>query len=1547
MTNILIVPLHLDALLLSTNKQVVEATSDFSKLPFFDGTKDVNPDTANLSESILSKEFENQNLTLKKGVHLHWALPDGLTKGVHNPDTDTIEQVAVPNRWLVTRTLNGQTKQWIIESDYLHPEGEENVYGAVTYPIDISQQASAVQPFRYLGRQLPFSSWQEDASAERLSSLTAVGYGEPTFAAFYPNCHSVFGAYDSDFTSAEDLAGAVYDVLGWYSDSSSDPLYQLMANADLQAELQSIVATGNTKEWSEDKIEQAIRQAIKQAIEDEFQWQTDAQQWPIDFDIDNDSVDISPAVLFCYAQIEFNPAETIDNTTKNGDVSVSLANTGLEALSTYLANRIVEEGTTNGESYDKNTVEEQLEAIQLLKKIANKSVDIGPKFREAFHRNGFSTLQGGSEWAITTKDSSTSTTTTASATQQSQPEVTLPTDLATLLSNLNQLQSAYDQKSNEITQARQQLFSDWYKYMQAAYPPEDSLSNYPEVDSLRFYLQAQGITNLDSDLDELSQLYGQLTGDDDSAYTVLAAALEVFNQGTIDSTVLSQLFNSSDNTLNEKLSLTNSVWVENTPFSDHCLAFNNSSDNSSAYLTAFASDTTTTAKALSLWVYIDSVQSDSAACLLYIPAESDAVIASTYVGSFWSSIYVNGELLDPYVAKSWHMIPKDQWVHLHLQASKSFSVADMVLMAADDSSSFLSGKLAGFRLFSDTLTSDEVLTDMNMLGLHTYVLQQRPTDPYYSPKEPVVLLQGGAIEASERYGFDGRLNDDDLLECENTVLEDPFNKLDQLRINAVKFLGPQNGEEKIGFSEWATQPWHPIMMEWKAEFFPVSEGNNLRDPDQHSFDPNYITDNFSLDESEVDFTPATSATTLVPPVRAIYSGRSILTSYAQIKLKDEIKSLLNGLQPSDCYQVTTDISDEQKTLYHEQFKAWWSDQWPEQTTDQWPDQKKIIDEFNTNIEEFRDWYESRPVFDGTKTVIIKDYQSYRQNDANYIALLAYEHLVDDNFISQSLGGFNAALLQHKQVMQLPIADPLGFSDYQSFSEQVKNYVGQESRIAPVALSNFSPIRCGSMSLLELRVIDSFGQVKTDINVEEFLTPEKLTPTGQFVAVDGRDRMYLPTRFVQPTRLNVSWLSASNGEVEMNTHPATSPICGWLLPNHLDDSLMVYDHNGYVLGEISSTAIWQSAPGNDVVVRIEDIENSYLQQVVTKLCIVSTDDSTTQNEKTDFTNDFISAINASIETIDPENYGQHQDLALLMGKPIAVVRAVVSLETQGDPSIDQSWHSFRKVLPNPLSNSRTSPDNQSRDNSNWDDVIIPVRIGEREQLGDGVLGYWLETDAAELGDSFYTTLASSTISNQTTEAIKYYEDDPLNLTLSLNDNTQSVTLLMDPKAKVHVTTAIVPRNVIDIPPDQYTPALKTIEVSFLTAPILSPANTLEVPLANEPGYQWSWLEKSNFLWKEIKTDGVVAKASFTDAFSNGTDIWQALKDYGWIREISADTAAVVPQDQRTSDTLSSDLLKDIDAIKAILEQGHINPVQTQANFKANAIIREGWLKLSNS
>lgn len=66
MNNILMVPIHLDALFLSTDQSVTEAKADFSRLPYFNGSRDINPDIANISESVLSAVLENQNLMSKK-----------------------------------------------------------------------------------------------------------------------------------------------------------------------------------------------------------------------------------------------------------------------------------------------------------------------------------------------------------------------------------------------------------------------------------------------------------------------------------------------------------------------------------------------------------------------------------------------------------------------------------------------------------------------------------------------------------------------------------------------------------------------------------------------------------------------------------------------------------------------------------------------------------------------------------------------------------------------------------------------------------------------------------------------------------------------------------------------------------------------------------------------------------------------------------------------------------------------------------------------------------------------------------------------------------------------------------------------------------------------------------------------------------------------------------------------------------------------------------------------------------------------------------------
>ena len=59
---------------------VLEATADFSRLPFSEGTRDVNSDTPNIGEAVVSAPFQDEGLNLRAGVHLHWVLPDALTR---------------------------------------------------------------------------------------------------------------------------------------------------------------------------------------------------------------------------------------------------------------------------------------------------------------------------------------------------------------------------------------------------------------------------------------------------------------------------------------------------------------------------------------------------------------------------------------------------------------------------------------------------------------------------------------------------------------------------------------------------------------------------------------------------------------------------------------------------------------------------------------------------------------------------------------------------------------------------------------------------------------------------------------------------------------------------------------------------------------------------------------------------------------------------------------------------------------------------------------------------------------------------------------------------------------------------------------------------------------------------------------------------------------------------------------------------------------------------------------------------------------------------
>jgi hypothetical protein len=247
MPQTLLVPIHLDALVLAKSHLSVGPAAHFARLPHVYAGADVNPDIPNLGKSVIAPPFQDKTFLLEKGVHLHWALPDGLTRAYHadreaGPSVKDHEDEgfpAVPNRWLVVRRGDkggGKWKvenKWLVESDYLFDDDDPDGAASVSVPSTWSdkglQARQSKRPYRYMGRQ---TVWEDGRPSNpgrgtNLSRpLTAMGYGDPTFAAVYQNCQFVFGLHDPDVLA--EGATRRYDAFGWYSDPARDPLRALL-----------------------------------------------------------------------------------------------------------------------------------------------------------------------------------------------------------------------------------------------------------------------------------------------------------------------------------------------------------------------------------------------------------------------------------------------------------------------------------------------------------------------------------------------------------------------------------------------------------------------------------------------------------------------------------------------------------------------------------------------------------------------------------------------------------------------------------------------------------------------------------------------------------------------------------------------------------------------------------------------------------------------------------------------------------------------------------------------------------------------------------------------------------------------------------------------------------------------------------------------------------------------------------------------------------------------------------------------------------------------
>ena len=453
-------------------------------------------------------------------------------------------------------------------------------------------------------------------------------------------------------------------------------------------------------------------------------------------------------------------------------------------------------------------------------------------------------------------------------------------------------------------------------------------------------------------------------------------------------------------------------------------------------------------------------------------------------------------------------------------------------------------------------------------------------------------------------------------------------------------------------------------------------------------------------------------------------------------------------------------------------------------------------------------------------------------------------------LAQALGGLREAVRMRHQILQLPVSDPLALADgpgASSFSNiDVPAAVADQNALAALPDSAYNPITAGSMTVLALRLVDAFGQVRDiDVTGEPPIRAAAMRPT---VDPPGARPLLMRPRFAQPARLSLRWLSAGDDEVEMNTDPATSPICGWMLFNHLDASLMIYNAAGTTLGAFNTRgAFWQGAPGNAATYdrSLDEVlatANTHLGDVARGIARAT--------EPLAFLTDLLRVIDTTTTLIEPRDAHHHRGTSVLFGQPLAIVRARLDLELQGLAAIDESWQALANAIAGGASPS-------SRPDAGFPDVNVPVRLGDITDLSDGLIGYFLEDGTPGAFGRFYAPAASA----RSTTGVVNPVTRPVTVTARDGSRQVIVTMLIDPRAAVHATTGILPVTSVAIPPPMYADALRRMSVVFLVAPLMTSALRTVVPLPTEPGATWSWISRGDDGW--AVTD--VAAPNPADAF----------------------------------------------------------------------------------
>lgn len=436
-------------------------------------------------------------------------------------------------------------------------------------------------------------------------------------------------------------------------------------------------------------------------------------------------------------------------------------------------------------------------------------------------------------------------------------------------------------------------------------------------------------------------------------------------------------------------------------------------------------------------------------------------------------------------------------------------------------------------------------------------------------------------------------------------------------------------------------------------------------------------------------------------------------------------------------------------------------------------------------------------------------------------------LNDNTILVQPLSGIAQSLLMREQTLQLPVSAEKG-SPYADLTQAIAPIVGQAVTVSPAFNGFFNPLRAGWMKL-KLELVDIYGAKRT-VDVGDTFTAASMTAANAQGPVPSV--AYMPPRLAQLSRLMFRWVSADKAELEeSNALPATTPICGWIMTDHLEVGFFLYSQDGLPIGQLflngdATKIMWQAAPGNDATI------NETIDETLQDANPVFRDFALAlANGSIDYFKAFWKAVDSAYGAVtSARNPGA--GYAWLIGRPIAIAQADLRFDLGGMEALNQSFDTI------------DSNGNYDQTGNGITEMELPVELGSLDQLDDGLIGYFLPKAGG--GTDYATFYCEAAGGNGVTAP----EQDTLTLTATpkvdgnsppdLTGGATRVVMLVEPHAPVHATTGIVPTQKLELPPDLVADVLSNIELWFRAAPVLRGESML-IPTPKIQGFDCSFVE----------------------------------------------------------------------------------------------------------